>query len=189
MSLWAVGLMAQSVLWGNRAIVLSLTIAVDLWLQAEKKWSVGGETVAAHGMKMKDLCLIVIAALLVPTLAAANCSTAEMRICLHQPGKNAEAYQLPCAYTQCSSADAVFEYFRFEDGSYARMDHADQGAVMQAEFRFVAGKAPKRYDGLSLTMAEGGNGQFRFGAKGVTMFSSDACDSSCDGLDAEGFGE
>ena len=138
---------------------------------------------------MKILCLTAVVALMVPTLAAANCSTAEMRICLHQPAKNAEAYQLPCAYTQCATADAVFEYFRFEDGSYARMDHTDQGAVMQGEFRFVAGKAPKTYDGLAVTMAEAGNGQFRFATKDVTIFSSDACDSSCEGLDAEGFGE
>ena len=138
---------------------------------------------------MKYLGLIVVAMLLAPTLALANCSGAEMRLCLHQPAKNAEAYQLPCAYTQCATSDAVFEYFRFEDGSYARMDHTEQGAVMQGAFRFVAGSAPKQYDGLAVTMTETGNGQLRFDAKGVSIFSTSVCDSSCDGLDAEGFGE
>ncbi len=138
---------------------------------------------------MKNICLTAVAMLMLPAIAAANCSTAEMRICLHQPGKNAGAYQLPCAYSQCSTAEAVFDYFRFEDGSYARMDHSAQGAIMHAEFRFVAGKAPQSYDGVAVSMAESGSGQLRFGAKGGMVFTSEACDSSCEGFDAAEFGE
>ena len=68
------------------------------------------------------------------------------------------------------------------------MQNSDQGAMMQAEFAFVAGKTPKRSDGLAVTVTNGNVAMFRFGAKNGTMFSSVGCDSCCEGLTAEGFG-
>lgn len=121
---------------------------------------------------------------------AEDCSAPELRICLHQPAARAEAYQLPCAESQCSQDGAAYELFRFEDGSQVKMTAEKDGkAMMQADLRFVLGRAPKSYTDLPVTVDHHAADHRTYQSDGVAIFTTGPCDSSCEGLDAQTFGK
>jgi hypothetical protein len=128
---------------------------------------------------------------LAPAVAFANCSSAVMKICVITPLDTASIYEEPCAYTQCSTSDSVFEYLRFGDGSHARVDYTSDGiGLLEAEFRFAT-KANDRkdYADMPVTVYFTAEGELSIGSGDEGFLATRPCDDVCTGINADDFGQ
>jgi hypothetical protein len=135
---------------------------------------------------MRLIALILV--VLTPGIAVADCA-AEMRLCTIVPVGSDLPLTQACSYTQCAVADVVFDAFRFQDGSYVRIDYFTSETLMTGQIKFAStlltdgGADPLVVTGLTDDPTERSFASDEFGA-----FYTEPCDERCDGLVADEFG-
>lgn len=130
----------------------------------------------------------MIALCLFPATAFANCA-AEMRICTFAPVGANPLYTYPCSYTQCASGDQVFDYFKFDDGSFVRVDYTPTQTILLGQLSFAPGiLGPQGSDPLDVTGDDTNPDQRRLESKVLGAFYTEVCDGRCAGIDADMFG-
>lgn len=130
----------------------------------------------------------VIAVCLLPVTAFANCA-AEMRICTYTPADNSAAMTHLCSFTQCASVDTVFDYFKFNDGSFVRVDYTTTQTILLGQLSFAPGPlGPQGSDPIDVTDISPKPDQRHFSSTLLGAFSTEKCDARCAGIDADMFG-
>jgi hypothetical protein len=135
------------------------------------------------------LCVVCLAVML-PGAAFANCSSAEMKMCQITPLGTASIYEEPCAYTQCATADSVFEYLLFGDGSHARVDYTGDGTgLLEARFGFMDKQKDKiEYSAMPVTVFFDVDSQLSIGSGDEGFIATRPCGDTCVGINADEFG-
>jgi hypothetical protein len=125
---------------------------------------------------------------LLPATAFANCA-AEMRICTFFPAGGDVLFTQPCSFTQCASVDTVFDYFKFDDGSFVRVDYTPTQTILLGQLSFAPViLGPQGSDPMEVTGDDTDPDQRRFESKALGEFYTDPCDGRCAGIDAVMFG-
>ncbi len=131
--------------------------------------------------------IFALALTLLPATTFANCA-AEMRICTFAPANAANAVAYPCSFTQCASADRVFDYFKFDDGSFVRVDYTKSQTILLGQLSFAPGIiGPQGSDPLDVIDRAADPDQRRFESTDLGAFYTQPCDGRCAGIDAEMF--
>lgn len=123
-----------------------------------------------------------------PATAFANCAT-EMRICTFAAVDSAAPISRLCSFTQCASVDRVFDYFKFEDGSFVRVDYTKSQTILLGQLSFAPGiLGGQGSDPLEVSQTDTDPAQRRFESVALGAFYTRACDGACAGIDPDMFG-
>jgi hypothetical protein len=116
-----------------------------------------------------------------PAAAFANCSTAELRICVLDSPSLDQPLVRPCAVAQCATETAVFEYFGLSESNYARVDiTGDITGTMNADFGAIGpGGQEMVYEALQVDLI----GTYTYGREGRVLFYTLPCNDTCAGED------